>query len=326
MAALHRIHSIPTASLGGLVLKNTLPTTTLMAALTLLLIGGVAVGCGRESGADHDTDSRVTEPAAPELKPRAREGAAAWDGSRAAQQWRGGYHPMAEVTELPDGGLHSEDDKRAYEIGNFALEGNLPTAPRNDVSVKWADGSELRLRPVEARTTYQALARARSADPHLVVTGAKLGSMQVATNRGSATGPAWLFALKGYDRPLKRAAVAPSGLPEPPISPAKNVSTAVLAPLGGLTHMAPDSSAITVVATHGSCDDGPAVEALETEESVVLSASVANSQEGNCPADMSSKKITVKLKRPLDDRVLLDAATGRPVPYRQWPRTSPSWS
>ncbi|MFJ8053263.1 hypothetical protein [Streptomyces luteogriseus] len=85
----------------------------------------------------------------------------------------------------------------------------------------------------------------------------------------------------------------------------------ILAPLGGLTKTAQDGRSLTVVGTHGSCDDGPTVKTLETSGSLVLSASTTGSEDG---------------PRPLGERIVLDAFTDRPVPYGEWPGTSQSWS
>ncbi|MER7001081.1 hypothetical protein ABT342_36255, partial [Streptomyces sp. NPDC000410] len=74
---------------------------------------------------------------------------------------------------------------------------------------------------------------------------------------------------------------------------------------------------VTVVALHGVCDDGPAVDVLETGGSVVLSASVQDRKDsGNCTKQAKLQQVTVKLERPVGDRVLLDAHTGQPVLYK----------
>jgi hypothetical protein len=57
------------------------------------------------------------------------------------------------------------------------------------------------------------------------------------------------------------------------------------------------------------------VDVLETAGSVVLSASIRNPSEGDCPAMLKLTEVTVRLERPLGDRLLLDAFTGRPVPH-----------
>lgn len=49
-------------------------------------------------------------------------------------------------------------------------------------------------------------------------------------------------------------------------------------------------------ATHGSCDDGPVVKALETDGSVVLYASVAGERSGPCPAVMTEQSVKAELE------------------------------
>ncbi|GGX05802.1 hypothetical protein [Streptomyces lomondensis] len=291
-------------------------TARLLLVLALSAAGaGAAAGCG-------STEAGGTEPAPrPRSENRAQQVAEAWDGSRAAAQWRAGYHPMGPVVQLPGTGLLRDDaDRRAYEIGNFDLRGKLPAAPGGSGRVTWPSGGSLKAPLMDAEQAYKALDTADSPGPRLTVTGAKPGEMTVATSRGPATVPAWLFTLEGYDSPLKHAAVSPSKLPRPPIRPlGQNVPSDVLAPLGGLTGIEGNSRSVTVMAHHGACDDGPVVEALETKGSVVLSAAVTGVKEGPCTTELRGKRVTVKLDRPVGDRVVLDAFTGRPVPYTAWP-------
>ncbi|MBB6414449.1 hypothetical protein [Streptomyces sp. AK010] len=306
---------------------NSMRTAPFIAALALCAVGATAiVGCDNEQADSRSAQARVTE-SAPQMGARARQVADAWDGSEAAEKWHRGYYPMGEVVQLPENGLRNETDKRAYETGNFDLHGDLPAAPHKDGKVTWESGGSLTMHLMEAQKAYKALDRDSSPGPRLTVTGARLGEMTVLTSRGPATVPAWLFALEGYDTPLKRAAVSPSKLPQPPIKPVgQEVPTDVLTQLGGLVKVAEDGRSVTVVATHGSCDDGPAVNALESSGSVVLSASAAGAKDSNCTGEMRGERVTVKLNRAVGNRILLDAFTGRPVPYSQWPRISQSWS
>ncbi|MFJ9173539.1 hypothetical protein [Streptomyces sp. NPDC102360] len=88
-------------------------------------------------------------------------------------------------------------------------------------------------------------------------------------------------------------------------------------PLDRLLRVSADGRAVTVVAMHGVCDDGPAVEALETRGSVVLSATVTGQDDDRvCTKQGKLKPVEVRLSKPLGDRVLLDAHSGRPIPYR----------
>jgi hypothetical protein len=104
------------------------------------------------------------------------------------------------------------------------------------------------------------------------------------------------------------------------------VSSAELTPLQGLFEVAEDGRSLKVLVGHGSCDDGPAVDVLETDGSVVLSASVVGTKDGPCNSAMYIEKVTVEVDRALGDRLLLDAYTGRPVPFEQSSGPSPSWS
>ncbi|GAA2274409.1 hypothetical protein GCM10010415_47170 [Streptomyces atrovirens] len=288
-----------------------------LAALSATGLGAVS-GCGGEKEAGAPAEVAAT---------RARQVAAAWDGSPSADAWRAGYHPMGEAVQLPRGGLRSQADKRAYQAQNFVLQGTLPTTWPKDGQVAWANGEALARPLIGAQETYKAVARAQVEDiPHLTVTGAELGEMTLYTSRGPATVPAWLFTLQNYATPLKRAAVSPSKLPPPPVKPAHDLPAGQLAPLGRLARIAEDGRSISVIAIHGVCDDGPSVDVLETHGSVVLSASVKNPETGNCSAQAKEKQVTVKLNRSVGDRILLDAYTGRPVPYGLPNGPSPSWS
>ncbi|MEU0900571.1 hypothetical protein [Streptomyces massasporeus] len=61
------------------------------------------------------------------LHPLPEPVADAWDASRAAEAWHEGFYPLGAVVQLP-GGLRGEADKRAWDIGNFDLNGKLPGA------------------------------------------------------------------------------------------------------------------------------------------------------------------------------------------------------
>lgn len=179
---------------------------------------------------------------------------------------------------------------------------------------------------MEAQKAYQSFALNKSEGPKLTVTGARPGETTITTSRGTATVPAWLFTLEGYDTPLKRAAVTPSKLPNSPIGHAQQGSAGGLQRVARLAGTAADGRSITVKATHGACDDGPVVKVLETEKSAVLYASIAGAQSGPCSAEMLEQSVKVELRQPLGDRILLDALTGRPVPYGEPGGQSPSWT
>ncbi|MFD9504439.1 hypothetical protein [Streptomyces sp. NPDC060035] len=292
-------------------------SVSLLAGVALAGVGlGTVSGCGSQKAAVGGTDV---------LADRARQVAEAWDGSTAAAAWRAGYHPMGEAVQLPRGGLRSPADKQAYEDQSFVLRGELPVTWPKDGQVTWAAGKPLTRALVGPDESYKTLAGSRvNGIPHLTVIGAKLGGMRVATSRGPATVPAWLFTLDGYTTPLKQAAAILSKSPQPPIRPARDIPGL---PLNRVIQIAADGRSVTVVALHGVCDDGPAVDVLETSGSVVLWASVKDRKDsGNCTKQAKLQQVTVKLEHPVGDRILLDAHTGQPVPYKGLHGISPSGS
>ncbi|MFD4754193.1 hypothetical protein [Streptomyces sp. NPDC058426] len=252
------------------------------------------------------------------LRERARRVGAAWEGSEAAASWRTGYHPVGGAVRLPRGGWRSRGERRAYEQGAFALRGELPRTRTTGVRVAWPGRAPV-VRPlVGVQDSYARMAFGRGGgQPHLTVTGARLGTMTVATTRGPATVPAWLFALHGYDTPLRRAAVTSSPTPRSPIAPTRSVPGRRLDRLGGVSG---DGRTVTVVAVRGVCDGGARVGALEGRDAVVLSGSVVKGRgSGPCTKQVKLMPVRVRLKRPLGGRVLLDALSGAPVPYREAP-------
>ncbi|MCA1223147.1 hypothetical protein [Streptomyces sp. 8L] len=252
--------------------------------------------------------------------------AGAWAGSTAAAAWNKGYYPMADAVQIPESGWRSEEDKQAYKNHNFVLRGHLPGAAPAQGKVDWVTGDALTRPQWGAMKAYESFATDRAVGSRLAVTGARLGRTTIETSRGKATVPAWLFTLDGYSTPLVRVAVVPSELPKSPIGAVPQGASGGLRSLAGLKQTAPDGRSLTVGATHGACDDGPVVNALETEASVVLYASVKNPRNSPCTDVMAERNMTVELRRPLGDRVVLDALTGRPVPFGMPNDPSPTWT
>ncbi|MGW3105106.1 hypothetical protein [Streptomyces sp. NPDC001100] len=280
--------------------------------LAPLLGACLLAGCGD----DRSTDDALTHSKSQQAQEkRARAVADAWHGSAAAAAWSRGYYPLADTTQPPASGWHSEADKQAYENGNIDRRGKLPTTAITQGKVEWRSGSTLSRPLVEPNTAYQSFAHYNNAGPRLTVTGVKLGETTIATSRGTATVPAWLFTLDGYDTPLKQVAVTPSDLPKAPVGQPRKGSTDRLWSVTRLTGTATDGRSLTVRATHGACDDGPVVNVLETDESVVLYASVTGARSGACTAQIIEQDVRVGLRQPLADRVVLDALTAQPVPY-----------
>lgn len=280
-------------------------TTAHRTLLSFTALGLLTAGCGTGTAGSDESSP------APHTRARALAVAEAWDGSTAAEVWRSGYYPLGDPVQLPDGAFHSGADKEAYLSQNLALRADLPESPRK-AKVTWRNGDSLTLPLLDARAAYDTLGGNDRPGPRLTVTGAKLGETTLVTSRGPATVPAWLFTIEGYDTPLKRVALSPAKPPKPPIAPVGSLSSE-LWELNQVVGVASDGRSVTVRAHHGACDDGPAVDVLETKGSVVLSGYMVGTKDGVCTAQLLAKKVTVELDRPLGDRILLDAFTGRPV-------------
>ncbi|MEU4091825.1 hypothetical protein [Streptomyces sp. NPDC026673] len=275
---------------------------TLLGVVCLLAAG--AVGCGAQtvSGAGDSGASAG----------RMREVAEAWRGAEAARLWREGFYPLEDVVRLPEGAFRTDADKQAYLTRNFALRGKLPgKAPEG--RIRWADGTSRPVTPMTAQQAYELLGKGSTGrkDP-LTVTKATFGEMTLLTSGGEARVPAWHFTIAGYDTPLQRVAIRPAKSPEAPIDALTEVTDDSM-PLHGLREVAEGGRSVTVRAGHGACDDGAAVDVLETRDSVVLSASIVGSGDGVCTKQLVIDPVTVRLERPLGGRILLDAFTGAPV-------------
>ncbi|MCX4586227.1 hypothetical protein [Streptomyces sp. NBC_01481] len=290
-----------------------------MGALCLLLSAAGVAGCGEQTVvADIDPGPSVRV-AAPDGG-RARQVSDAWKGSQAARQWRDGFFSLDLWIQEPQYAFRNGEDKVAFGNRNFDLEGSLP-GKAGKGTIRWEGGGSLAAPLKPAQQVFEQLdgdapggADGDDDKNPLIVTGAKLGEITMATSRGPARVPAWFFTLKGYDTPLKHVALGDSMRVKSPVKPLESrAQTDDLMPLQGLKSVAKDGRSITLSAGHGSCDEGPAVKVLQTGDNVVLSASIINRAEGACASILFIKEVTVKLDRPLGDRILLDAFSGAPV-------------
>ncbi|MEU9105483.1 hypothetical protein AB0D54_14095 [Streptomyces xanthophaeus] len=270
----------------------------------------LAAGCGA---------ARVEQSAPEDTRPRREKVAAAWEGSAAVRQWREGFHPLDAEDWQPPGGFRSGEDKVAYLARNFLLRAELPAGPAPVTPIRWADGSTLTLPLQDAAEAYEEVDQEPDRDHALTVTAVRFGETSAPTSRGPAVVPAWLFTVEGYDTPLARIAVRPQELPEPPVLPEDRTDPAV-APLTGHSAPLPDATAFTVTAGHGSCDAGAAVDVLEGADTVVLAGRILVRTDldpgAACDAMLRAQHVQVTLARPLGDRLVVDAATGAPLPYR----------
>ncbi|MCX5201516.1 hypothetical protein OG897_08640 [Streptomyces sp. NBC_00237] len=284
--------------------------TRQLAALSALL---TLTACG--------TEVRSVEVTAADPGSRMRTVAEAWKGTEALATMRRGFFPLGRFrTGLPQGGFRSSADNTAHLKGAYVATGKLPTT-RPEARATWPDGTTRTAEPLTALQAVDLLGEGSNAPDGghtLHVTAARLGTTEVATGRGQARVPAWLFTVEGYDTPFTYPAVAQPRFPDSPVAPLPPSPERDVAMTGGPDSVTLKGRTLTVGVSHGSCTGPSVVKALETDETVVLAASVLPRNPPRGPDEICNKALrlshaTVQLKRPVGDRVLLEAQQGTPV-------------
>ncbi|GIF72024.1 hypothetical protein [Asanoa siamensis] len=217
-----------------------------------------------------------------------------------------------------------DNNKAALQAGLFEAAGGLPAAPDRAV-IRPVQGPE---RPVRTLSAAAALDRAKRAATRaapaacgtcepLRVTGADPTETDLLTVGGPVTAPAWEFRLEGTEVRLVASAVADGEATElaafgrPADQPAANwVESA--RPLEG------PALDVSFSAAPGGADEpcgadytGAAVES--TRAVVVLVGMTRTHEAGVCPTIAAVRRITVPLREPLGDRVVLQLYTGLPI-------------
>ncbi|HET7661431.1 MAG TPA: hypothetical protein VFK66_13665 [Oryzihumus sp.] len=277
---------------------------------------------------------------------RATAVARAWRLHPPDQDWAHGFVPLQDLTLPPVDGFPDVATKQAFLAGLFRLKGTLPDTPASG-SVRFPDGSLLRVPVVGARTAYRLMDRggaacdgpttpppARDTQPAppsaaspggvtstslgpctaLTVTGARLSSAPLRTSRGVATVPVWLFSVEGLPLPVGRVAVSPDAVgqaPEPPALPSLPADTRLVA-AQDLTGVGGQSLRFRVGVS--PCDQDVRGRVLEADGVVVVGASVTHGNDGSaCPAVMMLQPERVTLGAPLGGHLVVDVVTGRPM-------------
>ena len=117
-----------------------------------------------------------------------------------------------------DGGFETGEAKEAAGSGRFELAAPLPTGPAT-VTAELPDGP-VTLPAITAEAALEALTaqggdpdpNARDAMPPARITGVRLGTADVHTDRGPLALPAWLFTVTGATGPIGWPAVTPDAL------------------------------------------------------------------------------------------------------------------
>jgi hypothetical protein len=168
-----------------------------------------------------------------------------------------------------------------------------------------------------AQAAYVAMDRA-DATPGcdcdtLTVTSATLGTVRMATSRGGATVPAWIFTVDDLRAPLARVAVASSATAADVLRRPIEMIAEPQAFFFSVESYTAQGQGLTLHVTGGQCDTSRTGLLYETADAVVLGVAITTSGE-MCAAIGIPATVDVRLAEPVGDRVVLAVSSGLPVP------------
>jgi hypothetical protein len=260
----------------------------------------------------------------------ARQEAGAWARSPLAKVWRTGLVVLQadDLSSGPSGGFPSGAAKLAFINGDLVFTGPPPSAAPVGV-VTWPNGSTMKVPTLSEARVFGELTGSRQCPgcvtTPLAVTAAQPTTLDVATSRGRASVPAWAFTIKGVSTPVIQAALPPGSYVTPYTygTPTENVRPLGTAFVGGdLVWPSADGQTLTVALPGSPCDTTWGGLDAEVGGVVVVGGWMRNPDPDQpCAAVLELRKVTVRLATPLGDRLILDAATGRPVTQEPAPAT-----
>jgi hypothetical protein len=307
----------------------------LLACLGLAAIAGCAAAApGHPAGHPASSASAVgsASTASPSPSPAgvnvaafdalARQEATAWARSPLATEWRTGLVVLSagSLSSGPSGGFRSGAAKLAFVNGDLVFTGQPPSTAPSGV-VTWPDGSTMKVQPLSEARVFAELASSRQcpgcATTPLAVTAARPATIDVLTSRGTASVPAWSFTLQGVSAPVIQAALPPGSYATPNTDgmPAEKLRPLGASFVGGVTVTpSADGRTLTVGLPGGSCETTWGGLVSEVGGVVVVGGWLHNpNPDQACAGVLLLRKVTVHLAAPLDDRVVIDGATGQPA-------------
>ncbi len=271
-------------------------------------------------------------PVSPVFENRAKQVADAWRSRGLVAAWRDSLIPLSGLTDVPAFSPNGEL-KAAYGNGWVEVAGTLPTATKPGASVS-VGGSTIavRLQPAAAALRDATPQRFGACPPAVTVggcgdpvliTGAKLTTTTLATNRGVATVPAWSFTIKGNEGPLVQVAIDPADL-----DPAPGAGTQIPGADGDRTRgvvasqalISIGGSTVTYSVGVGACDSDITPRVYETDDLVVVGATIGQPTAEVCNDMLKIQPVQVTTRSAVGTRPVVDALTGAPVVLPALPR------
>lgn len=216
--------------------------------------------------------------------------------------------------------------KQAFADGAIDLPRSLPAGPGEAAGyplISAANAARQLTRgqapaPTPVASAVQSGAPSSTASPatRLTVTGVKLGTSVVGTDRGQQALPAWQFSFRGVAGTADVLAVAASGRYWP--AGLKQVATLDHASQPGRNGRTLTLATSGAEEGTGSCEASYSVRQQSSAHAVALYVvETDHGGAGNCPDDGFPVTVPVTLAAPLGNRVLVDALTYAPIPVTQ---------
>jgi hypothetical protein len=315
-----------------------------------LILISLATAAGLAGCAPAGRNDVGVPPVPADFLERAQTVVTAWHATGIEKAWKTGFVPLGELPGMQGDDPYRAgatvdmmgNAKMAVMQGWYRLVGMLPAGEGGKGVVTFADGATLPAPVLGARDAFAAMDKGDAgADCKgewctLTVRGATATTTKISTSRGLATVPAWAFTVDELRLPVLKLAVAPSAittLPEPQLDPGLpngiNSVEAVM-PAGPTVDVPAETAKPTATAwpvagadptaltrlrldfVGGSCDKSWTGHAYETADAVVVGVTVVVNP-GMCDMMGVFRTTDVELDAPVGARVLLDAASGRPL-------------
>jgi hypothetical protein len=212
--------------------------------------------------------------------------------------------------------------KMALMAGDFVDVVGLPSDTPADGQVRWQDGSTQTVGMISAQQALAAV-KGEGSGPcpdcvALKVTGAKLTTADFQTSHGTATAPAWEFALQGTDTTIQHLAVAHPLTVVPPTSD-PNTSMQLISIQSATVAAGGQTLTVTFVGAPkdegGSCGAAYTAQAVESSTAVVV---IVTEHPGfglsmACSAVGAWRTADATLAKPLGNRAVLEISQGMPI-------------
>jgi len=305
-------------------------TTRLAVLVASVVLAAAASGCGWTPG----PPTSLSE--SDKLQQQAQAALTRWADVVAAAHGDQGVVLVGDLTaQVGDWEPAVGDNKGALMAGRVEAAASLPAATGGEGTVTWQDGTTT---SVPAISAQQAVAGIRADAPAvgdcpdcvpLQITGARLTSGPVTTNRGSAMAPVWELTLRGTAVKVTRVAIAdPIRVALPPWDrvpwgnaedrpagiPIDSATTTV-----GQQELTVSFVGLPLPADQPCGADYPAETVESSLAVVVIVAARPNGAADACDAAWVRRTTSVTLAAPLGLRTVLEITQGRPVPVRVTP-------